>query len=95
MLFNNYKLNFNEPRYTFLFQYSIVAWLVSGLLACISFFLVYQKPDSEKMSVYECGFILMVMRVISLKLILYCGYFIYYIWFGVCYIFPWAVSWWH
>jgi NADH-quinone oxidoreductase subunit A len=34
----------------------LVGIIISLLLICISVFLVYQKPEKEKMSAYECGF---------------------------------------
>ncbi len=34
----------------------IIAFLISCLLVIVSYFFVFQKPDSEKLSVYECGY---------------------------------------
>lgn len=42
------------------YSYILVALLISTLLAIIilglAYFLVFQEPDSEKISAYECGF---------------------------------------
>jgi len=43
-------------EYVYIFKYAIVALLISCLLFFLSVFAVYQKPEKEKMSVYECGF---------------------------------------
>jgi NADH-quinone oxidoreductase subunit A len=43
-------------EYILLFKYLILSIVVSCLLFFISFLLVYQNMDSEKISVYECGF---------------------------------------
>jgi len=82
-------------EYTFLFQYSLIAWIVSSLLACISFLLVYQKPDSEKMSVYECGFNPYGHARNKFEVKFYIVGILFIIFdLEVCYIFPWAVAWW-
>lgn len=33
-----------------------MAFIISLILFLVSFFLVYQTPDMEKFSIYECGF---------------------------------------
>jgi NADH:ubiquinone oxidoreductase subunit 3 (subunit A) len=43
-------------EYIFIVKYCVIAFLISFLLLNISIFFVYQRPDKEKMSVYECGF---------------------------------------
>lgn len=43
-------------EYRLLVSYGFIVFLVSFLLFLISIFGVYQRPDKEKMSVYECGF---------------------------------------
>ena len=40
----------------FLLKYYIFCFLISLLLFSISFFLIYQATDLEKLSSYECGF---------------------------------------
>lgn len=42
-------------EYFFVFEYFFMAGLVVLFLFSISFFLVFQSPDFEKLSVYECG----------------------------------------
>jgi len=37
-------------------KYFLFALFLGFVLLFISFFLVYQKPDAEKISLYECGF---------------------------------------
>ena len=39
-----------------MFKYFMFAIFLALVLFSISFFLVYQSPDSEKLSTYECGF---------------------------------------
>jgi len=43
-------------EYFLVFEYFFIAIIISILLFSLSFLLVYQVPDSEKSSVYECGF---------------------------------------
>lgn len=43
-------------EYLFILKYSLFCFALSCLLSSLSFFLVYQKPDLEKLSAYECGF---------------------------------------
>jgi NADH-quinone oxidoreductase subunit A len=43
-------------EYSYIFKYGIISLGVSVLLFSLSIFFVYQKPEKEKMSVYECGF---------------------------------------
>jgi len=55
-MFINYKNPLIIIEYTFIFKCFLIGLIVSSLLTIISLFLVYQKPDREKMSAYECGF---------------------------------------
>lgn len=43
-------------EYIILFKYLIFCLLVCLLLFSLSFFFVFQKPEVEKLSAYECGF---------------------------------------
>lgn len=43
-------------EYVFILKYVLFCLLISVLLFALSLFLVYQKPDVEKLSSYECGF---------------------------------------
>jgi NADH-quinone oxidoreductase subunit A len=43
-------------EYFFLVKYIFFALIVAVILFLISFFFVYQQPDNEKLSAYECGF---------------------------------------
>jgi len=56
MFFNNISDMLMFYEYTFIFKYGIIALLLSLLLCGMSVLLVYQRPEKEKMSVYECGF---------------------------------------
>jgi len=55
-MFENVNTGLVVLEYIFIFKYGIVALVISFILFGLSTFLVYQKPDKEKMSVYECGF---------------------------------------
>lgn len=43
-------------EYIFVFKFFLFCSVISFLLFGISFFFVYQKPEIEKLSSYECGF---------------------------------------
>lgn len=43
-------------EYIYIYKFFLFCILVSLLLFCISFFFVYQNPEIEKLSSYECGF---------------------------------------
>lgn len=43
-------------EYKFIFQFFIFFILIGFILFFLSFLLVYQKPNNEKVSAYECGF---------------------------------------
>lgn len=43
-------------EYVILLKYFLVCFALSLILFFISFFFVYQVPDIEKLSAYECGF---------------------------------------
>lgn len=43
-------------EYVLIFKYFIFCLLVSTILLSLSYFLVFQNPNSEKVSIYECGF---------------------------------------
>jgi len=43
-------------EYIYIFKYLVFCLLISCLLFSISFFLIYQVADIEKVSSYECGF---------------------------------------
>lgn len=48
------KLIFNE--YFLVLTFFFVAFILSSIIFILSYFLVYQKEDQEKLSAYECGF---------------------------------------
>src|ERR1700712_3792771 len=43
-------------EYKFILQYFLFFVIIGFLLFFLSFLLVYQKPNNEKQSAYECGF---------------------------------------
>ena len=43
-------------EFTLVTKYGTICLLVVLLLFSLSFFFVYQNPDKEKFSSYECGF---------------------------------------
>lgn len=43
-------------EYIFILKFFFFCFFVSMFLFVLSFFLVYQKPELEKLSSYECGF---------------------------------------
>jgi NADH-quinone oxidoreductase subunit A len=43
-------------EYIYIFKYTILLLLIGFLLFFLSFLLVYQKQNNEKISSYECGF---------------------------------------
>lgn len=43
-------------EYIIIFKYFCFALFLGFVLFALSFFFVYQSPDSEKLSTYECGF---------------------------------------
>src|SRR5688500_10878850 len=42
--------------YIFIFIYFFFCLLLASALFLVSFILIYQNPNAEKISVYECGF---------------------------------------
>ena len=43
-------------EYKFILQYLLFFVIIGFILFFLSFLLVYQKPNNEKQSAYECGF---------------------------------------
>lgn len=43
-------------EYVFICKFLIFCLIIVILLFCLSFFIVYQKSEAEKLSSYECGF---------------------------------------
>ena len=54
--FNPPTASLIKTEYFPIFIYFFVALLLSIIIVSASFLLVYQKPESEKLSAYECGF---------------------------------------
>lgn len=54
---NNFDISFNiSNTYTELLILLICSILLAYLLIILSYSFVYQQPDSEKLSIYECGY---------------------------------------
>lgn len=43
-------------EYLYIFKYFFIAFILAVCLFAISFLFVFQLPELEKLSVYECGF---------------------------------------
>jgi NADH-quinone oxidoreductase subunit A len=61
--YNSYFENFNfvnsssiKEEYLGVFMYVLIAFVLALLIVCLSYFLVTQRPETEKLSTYECGF---------------------------------------
>jgi len=54
--FNPPTASLIKTEYFPIFIYFFVALLLSIIIVSASYLLVYQKPESEKLSAYECGF---------------------------------------
>ena len=54
--FNNSTASLIKNEYFPIFVYFFVAILLSIIIVSASYLLVYQNPESEKLSAYECGF---------------------------------------
>jgi NADH-quinone oxidoreductase subunit A len=61
--YNNYFEKFNllnsssiKEEYLSIFIYVLFALFLALLIVFLSYFLVTQKPETEKLSTYECGF---------------------------------------
>lgn len=61
--YNSYFENFNfvnsssiKEEYLGVFMYVLIALVLALLIVFLSYFLVTQRPETEKLSTYECGF---------------------------------------
>lgn len=50
----NYSLI--QKEYSILLMFFIVALIITVIILKLSYFLIAQNPESEKLSAYECGF---------------------------------------
>lgn len=89
----NNLLIFKE--YLYLIQFGAVALIVSLLLFGLSVIFVYQKPDKEKMSVYECGFNPYGDARNKFEVKYYVVGILFIIFdLEIIYVFPWVLGWW-
>lgn len=82
-------------EYSYIFKYGIISLGVSILLFSLSIFFVYQKPEKEKMSVYECGFHPYGDARNKFEVKYYIVGILFIIFdLEIMYIFSWVISWW-
>lgn len=85
------KLIFNE--YFFIFIFFLVAFFLSSVLFILSYFLVYQKEDQEKLSAYECGFNPFEDARMTFDIRFYLVAILFLIFdLEISFLFPWVVS---
>jgi NADH-quinone oxidoreductase subunit A len=71
----------------------VVAAAVTGAMLTASYFLAQQKPDSEKLSAYECGFEAFTDARAKFDVRFYLVAILFIIFdLEVAFLFPWAVS---
>lgn len=56
LLFNNLKSSAILNEYFSIFLFILFAIFLAVLIIVLSYFLVVQSPETEKLSTYECGF---------------------------------------
>ena len=54
--FSSVNASVFKEEYLGIFLYFVVALLLAVIIAAFSYILTSQKPESEKLSTYECGF---------------------------------------
>lgn len=80
-------------QYWYIFIFFFGAFFISTLLIFISYFLVYQEVDNEKISAYECGFQPFSDTRGKFNVRYYLIAILFMIFdLEIMYLFPWAVS---
>ncbi len=70
-----------------------VSILISGVLMASSFVVAYSKPDSEKLSAYECGFAAFDDARMKFDIRFYLVAILFIIFdLEIAFLFPWAVA---
>ena len=54
--FNNYNASLLAEEYFSIFLILIIAIVLACIILLLSYLLVVQNPETEKLSTYECGF---------------------------------------
>jgi NADH-quinone oxidoreductase subunit A len=91
---NNFDISFNIMNtYTELFTLLICSVTLACLLILLSYNLVYQQPDSEKLSTYECGYepYENTRNMFNIKFYLIAIFFIIFD-IEILFIIPWAIE---
>lgn len=80
-------------EYIYLFKYLIFCFIISFLLFSLSFFFVYQRPDIEKLSAYECGFNPFGDARVQFNIKFYVVGILFIIFdLEIIFLFPWVIS---
>jgi NADH-quinone oxidoreductase subunit A len=56
ILENKFSLSFFYTEYFFILIALLVAIVLGSVILLLSYLLIFQNPDTEKLSTYECGF---------------------------------------
>ena len=79
-------------EFIFLYKYFIFCLIVVLLLFCLSFFLIYQVIDIEKVSSYECGFNPFSDSRVKFEIRFYIVGILFIIFdLEIAYLFPWSL----
>lgn len=85
------KLIFNE--YYFILIFLLIATILSALIFFLSYFLVFQKADQEKLSAYECGFNPFEDARMTFDIRFYLVAILFLIFdLEISFLFPWVIS---
>jgi len=80
-------------EYIFILKYLIFCIIISFLLFSLSFFFLFQKPDIEKLSAYECGFNPFGDARIQFNIKFYIVGILFIIFdLEIIFLFPWVIS---
>ena len=84
------KLIFDE--YLVIFIFLIIAFLLASILFLISYLIVFQKSDQEKVSAYECGFNPFEDARVTFDIRFYLVAILFLIFdLEISFLFPWSV----
>lgn len=85
------KLIFNEYFYIFIFF--LIATILSAVIFFLSYFIVFQKADQEKLSAYECGFNPFEDARMTFDIRFYLVAILFLIFdLEISFLFPWVIS---
>nr|YP_011017692.1 NADH dehydrogenase subunit 3 [Dasysiphonia japonica]WQF69515.1 NADH dehydrogenase subunit 3 [Dasysiphonia japonica] len=84
------KLIFNE--YLVIFIFFILAFILATIIYMLSYILVFQKSDQEKVSAYECGFNPFEDARITFDIRFYLVAILFLIFdLEISFLFPWSI----